>query len=72
MNKNIKQVIVVRFNDKFGYGIDKDIEVVVDSHRQFAKRLKERNKEKRKEDPECGLDKEEEFDLIPVSYITYE
>lgn len=65
MNMETKTFYVVQYNDCYGNGDDKSLEVIVESHNDFKEWLKQRNEE-REEYGECE-ESEEEFNLIPLN-----
>ena len=60
-----KQVYIVQYNDCYGNGNDKSLEVVLKSKDDFASWLEQHNEER--ESPE----NEEEFTLIPINMIDF-
>ena len=58
----MKTLYVVQYNDKYGNGDKKTLEIIVENRKQFLEWLDEHNKNRGGENPE----EEEEFDLIPL------
>jgi len=60
-----KTFYVVQYNDCYGNGDNKTLEVIVENHNDFKEWLKQRNEE-REEFGECE-ESEEEFNLIRLN-----
>ena len=63
-----KTFYLVRYNDCYGNGDDKNIECIVENKTAFNNWLKEHNRERRGMGHQS--EKKEEFDLIPVQLFT--
>jgi len=62
-----QQVFIVMYNNRYGNGDQKKIEVVLKDEKDFKKWLKNHNYD-RDAEPET----KEEFDLIPVNLLTFD
>lgn len=62
-----KTLYVVQYNDTYGNGNDKKLEVIVESKQQFIEWLNEHN-DSRDGEPESA----DEFSLIPLTLFTSE
>lgn len=63
MSEQVNVLYVVRYNDKYGNGDNKCLEVIVNNENEFLEWLDEHN-ECRGSEPEGR----EEFDLIPLQH----
>lgn len=64
-----KTLYVVQYNDCYGNGTDKKLEVIVENHNQFLEWLKEHNEDRRMDyldDDDFVEESAEEFNLIPL------
>jgi len=64
-----KTLYVVEYNDCYGNGTDKKLEVIVENHNQFLEWLKEHNEDRRMDylhDDDFVEESAEEFNLIPL------
>ena len=69
-----KQVYIVQYNDCYGNGNDKMLEVVLESKDDFASWLEQHNDNRRMDyisDDDFIKENEEEFDLIPLDLLTF-
>ena len=69
-----KKVYIVQYNDCYGNGSDKKLEVVLESKDDFASWLEQHNDNRRMDyisDDDFIKENEEEFDLIPLDLITF-
>lgn len=65
-----KTLYVVEYNDCYGNGTDKKLEVIVETHNQFLEWLKEHNENRRMDyldDDDFVEESAEEFNLIPLN-----
>jgi hypothetical protein len=65
-----KTLYVVEYNDCYGNGTDKKLEVIVENHNQFHQWLKEHNEDRRMDylnDDDFVEESAEEFNLIPLN-----
>jgi hypothetical protein len=58
----MKTLYVVQYNDKYGNGDKKNLEVIVENRNQFLEWLDEHNESRGGTEPEG----KEEFDMIPL------
>ena len=65
----VKTLYVVEYNDCYGNGTDKKLEVIVETHNQFLEWLKEHNENRRMDylDDDFVEESAEEFNLIPLN-----
>jgi hypothetical protein len=66
----VKTLYVVEYNDCYGNGTDKKLEVIVETHNQFLEWLKEHNENRRMDyldDDDFVEENAEEFNLIPLN-----
>ncbi len=66
----VKTLYVVEYNDCYGNGTDKKLEVIVENHNQFLEWLKEHNENRRMDylnDDDFVEESAEEFNLIPLN-----
>lgn len=63
-NSNHNNFFVIQYNDKYGTGMDKKIEVLIKHEKDFNNWLKKHNQE-RKQSGEMEESKDE-FDIIPI------
>lgn len=61
----MKDFYIVQYNDCYGWGLDKTLEVIVESGEDFELWLEEHNKER--EADGNSTEGKEEFDLIHIS-----
>jgi len=69
-----KEVYIVQYNDCYGNGSDKKLEVVLESKDDFASWLEQHNDNRRMDyisDDDFIKENEEEFDLIPLDLLTF-
>ena len=69
-----KKVYIVQYNDCYGNGSDKKLEVVLESKDDFASWLEQHNDNRRMDcisDDDFIKENEEEFDLIPLDLLTF-
>lgn len=69
-----KEVYIVQYNDCYGNGSDKKLEVVLESKDDFASWLEQHNDNRRMDcisDDDFIEENEEEFDLIPLDLLTF-
>ena len=69
-----KKVYIVQYNDCYGNGSDKKLEVVLESKDDFASWLEQHNDNRRMDyisDDDFIEENEEEFDLIPLDLLTF-
>jgi hypothetical protein len=65
-----KTLYVVEYNDCYGNGTDKKLEVIVETHNQFLEWLEEHNENRRMDylnDDDFVEESAEEFNLIPLN-----
>jgi hypothetical protein len=65
-----KTLYVVEYNDCYGNGTDKKLEVIVETHNQFLEWLKEHNENRRMDylnDDDFVEESAEEFNLIALN-----
>ena len=70
----VKQVYIVQYNDCYGNGSDKKLEVVIESKDDFKSWLEQHNDNRRMDcisDYDFIEESEEEFDLIPLNLVTF-
>ena len=70
----VKQVYIVQYNDCYGNGSDKKLEVVIESKDDFKSWLEQHNDNRRMDcisDDDFIEESEEEFDLIPLNLVTF-
>ena len=70
----VKQVYIVQYNDCYGNGSDKKLEVVIESKDGFKSWLEQHNDNRRMDcisDDDFIEESEEEFDLIPLNLVTF-
>ena len=58
----MKTLYVIQYNDKYGNGDKKNLEVIVENRNQFLEWLDEHNESRGGTEPEG----KEEFDMIPL------
>ena len=66
----VKTLYVVEYNDCYGNGTDKKLEVIVENHNQFLEWLKEHNENRRMDyldDNDFVEENADEFNLIPLN-----
>jgi len=63
----MKKLFVVQYNDTYGNGNNKKLEVIVKSYEDFLKWLDEHNKQRKFEDEDAIEEDEDEFTLIALS-----
>jgi len=66
----VKTLYVVEYNDCYGNGTDKKLEVIVETHNQFLEWLKEHNENRRMDylnDDDFVEESAEEFNLIALN-----
>ena len=63
----MKKLFVVQYNDTYGNGNNKKLEVIVKSYEDFLKWLDEHNKQRKFEDEDSIEEDEDEFTLIALS-----
>lgn len=69
-----KEVYIVQYNDCYGNGSDKKLEVVLESKDAFKIWLEQHNDNRRMDcinDNDFIEENEEEFDLIPLDLLTF-
>ena len=69
-----KKVYIVQYNDCYGNGSDKKLEVVLESKDAFKIWLEQHNDNRRMDcisDDDFIKENEEEFDLIPLDLLTF-
>ena len=69
-----KKVYIVQYNDCYGNGSDKKLEVALESKDDFASWLEQHNDNRRMDyisDDDFIKENEEEFDLIPLDLLTF-
>jgi len=69
-----KEVYIVQYNDCYGNGSDKKLEVVLESKDAFKIWLEQHNDNRRMDcisDDDFIEENEEEFDLIPLDLLTF-
>lgn len=65
-----KTLYVVQYNDCYGNGTDKKLEVIVENHNHFLEWLKKHNENRRMDyldDDDFIEESAEEFNLIPLN-----
>ena len=70
----VKQVYIVQYNDCYGNGSDKKLEVVIESKDDFKSWLEQHNDNRRMDcisDDDFIEESEDEFDLILLNLVTF-